>query len=119
MEPITDKPFLPHRLYEAFRWFVQIVLPAFSALYLGLSDLWDLPEPVAVGATAGLVGTFLGTIMRFSKHNYDNSDSRFFGEIHVRPNEEGAVIDHQVFNEDPNGGTLADKKEVTFKVVHS
>lgn len=118
MEPNNDKPFLPNRIYEGLRWFVQIVLPAFTTLYLGLSDLWDLPEPVAVGATAGLVGTFMGTIMRFSKHNYDNSDSRFFGEIHVAGTEEGAQISHQVFNEDPSGMTIADKKEVTFKVVH-
>jgi hypothetical protein len=115
MEPNDDKPYLPNRIYEGLRWFVQIVLPAFSALYLGLSDLWDLPKPVAVGATAGLVGTFLGTIMRFSKHNYDNSDRRFVGETFLAPTDEGwkRIFNVTADEIDPN------KKELAFKAVDS
>ena len=65
------------------------------------------------------VTAFLGSLVGISSRNYNNSEERFFGEIHVSGDDEGAQISHQVFNEDPNGKTIADKKEVTFKVVHS
>jgi len=105
--------------YEKVKWFVLIVMPALTTLYLGLAQQWDFPDPEKVALSMGLIATFLGVVLGISTNTYRKSDSRFFGEIHVSGTDEGAQIDHQVFNEDPSGMTIADKKEVTFKVVHS
>lgn len=56
--------------YDKLKWFVQVVLPAFGALYFGLSDLWGLPYALQVVGTASVVAVFLGAILGISSMNY-------------------------------------------------
>lgn len=104
--------------YNKLKWFVTIVMPALTTLYLALDSLWNFEYTHQTAGTMTAVTAFLGVILGISTKNYNNDDSRYFGEIHVAGTDEGAQISHQVFNEDPTGQTIADKKEVTFKVVH-
>lgn len=69
--------------YEKLRWFVQIVLPAFSALYLGLAQLWGLPEPEKVVGTIALLTTFLGVVLLISRNNFNRSDAGYDGTMVV------------------------------------
>lgn len=110
---------LPAKLYNFIKYMVMIVLPSFTVLYVLLATQWGWDHITQISTSITGVTAFLGSLVGLSARNYNNSDDRFFGELHVSKTEEGAVLDHQVFNEDPNGGTLADKKEVTFKVVQS
>lgn len=108
----------PAKLYNFIKYLVLIVLPSFSTLYVVLATVWNWDDVAKVSATLTGVTAFLGSLVGLSAKNYNASDEKYFGEIHVSGTDEGAVISHQVFNEDPTGQTIADKKEVTFKIVH-
>ena len=110
---------LPAKLYNFIKYLVLIVLPSFTTLYVLLATAWSWDDITKVSATLTGVTAFLGSLVGLSAKNFNNSDEKYYGEIHVQKTEEGAIIDHQVFNDDPNGGTLADKKEITLRVVQT
>lgn len=120
MEPIEDTngaPFvLPEKWYNRLKWLVMIVLPAFTTFYIGLDAVIGVPAEEKVAGVSALVATLIGTIVGISSKQYNNSEQRFFGELHVEDTDEGTLINRQVFNDRPEI-SLADKDEVTFKVV--
>lgn len=67
---------LPDHVYDILKWLVVIVLPAFGALWAGLSQIWNLPYPSEIPATVTVVCTFLGAILCIStaQYNKDNQD---------------------------------------------
>ena len=67
---------LPNEVYDILKWLVVIVLPAFGALWAGLSQIWNLPYPSEIPATVTVVCTFLGAILCIStaQYNKDNND---------------------------------------------
>lgn len=61
---------LPHKLYEIFRWFVWIVLPAIGVLVTTLVGVWGWNFPLdAFLSTLSAIELFLGTILGLSKYN--------------------------------------------------
>lgn len=108
----------PSKIYNIIKYLVLIVLPSFTSFYILLATQWDWDHVTQISVSLTGFTAFLGSLVGISSRNHNNSDDRFFGEIHVAGTDEGAQISHQVFNEDPSGQTIADKKEVTFKVVH-
>ena len=62
---------LPDRVYDVLKWLVVIVLPAFGALWAGLSQIWNLPYPSEIPATVTVVCTFLGAILCISTAQYN------------------------------------------------
>ena len=67
---VKTGPILSPRLYEALKWFTLVFLPAFSALYFGLSAILDLPAGEQVVGTCALVSLFLGSLLGISSHNF-------------------------------------------------
>ena len=67
---------LPDQVYDVLKWLVVIVLPAFGALWAGLSQIWNLPYPSEIPATVTVVCTFLGAILCIStaQYNKDKQD---------------------------------------------
>jgi len=67
---------LPDQVYDILKWLVVIVLPAFGALWAGLSQIWNLPYPSEIPATVTVVCTFLGAILCIStaQYNKDKQD---------------------------------------------
>ncbi len=67
---------LPNEVYDILKWLVVIVLPAFGALWAGLSQIWNLPYPSEIPATVTVVCTFLGAILCIStaQYNKDKTD---------------------------------------------
>lgn len=67
---------LPNEVYDILKWLVVIVLPAFGALWAGLSQIWNLPYPSEIPATVTVVCTFLGAILCIStaQYNKENKD---------------------------------------------
>ena len=41
------------KLYDILKWVVTVVLPALTALWLGLSKVWGFPYAEEIGATVG------------------------------------------------------------------
>lgn len=59
--------------YDKLKWIAQILLPALSVLYLGLTKYWPLPYPEAVSGTIMAFDFFLGTLLGISTKNYNKS----------------------------------------------
>ena len=62
---------LSNSCYDILKWLVVIVLPAFGALWAGLSQIWNLPYPSEIPATVTVVCTFLGAILCISTAQYN------------------------------------------------
>lgn len=64
---------LENKTYDILKWVAQILLPALSVLYLGLSKFWPLPSPEAISGTIMTIDFFLGTLLGISTSNYNKS----------------------------------------------
>lgn len=67
---------LSNKVYDMLKWLALVVLPALSALYLGLSGLWGFPYGEQVSGTIALVDTFLGAVLGISSANYAKNSGR-------------------------------------------
>lgn len=61
---------LSNKMYDVLKWVALVALPALSALYLGLAELWGLPAGQQVSGTIALVDTFLGALLGVSSVRY-------------------------------------------------
>lgn len=64
---------LSNQAYDTLKWIVQIFLPAFGALYFGLSALWGFPKAEEVVGTVTVIAAFLGALIQLSKVKYDKN----------------------------------------------
>lgn len=62
------------KTYDILVWFAQIVLPAIGTLYSALAVIWGFPYGEEIVGTIIAVDTFLGSVLRISKTNYEHSD---------------------------------------------
>lgn len=67
---------LSNKLYDILKWIALVVLPALSALYLGLSSIWGFPCGEQISGTIALLDTFLGTLLGISSVNYAKNSGR-------------------------------------------
>ena len=107
------KPMLNSKVYDTLKWTVQIALPAFAAMYYGLSEIWDLPNTVQVVGTITAVTTFLGVILGVSSYHYKQSGAKYDGTMRVY---EGEDTDTYSLELDDDPTNLAKMKELVFKV---
>lgn len=102
---------LSDKVYNTGKKLVQVVIPAFSALYFGLGTIWGFPATDKVCGSLALLCVFLGTLLGISNSHYRNSGAAYDGTVQVVSNEEGSAAHFYV---DPHD--LVDKKSVTLKV---
>ena len=62
---------LSNTAYDIMKYLTIIVLPAFGALYAGLSQIWQLPYAAEIPATVTVVCTFLGAVLCISTAEYN------------------------------------------------
>ena len=62
------KYMLPNNVYDAIKFFVTVVMPAFSVLYVGLAGIWGFPLADEVSRTIAVVYTFLCAVMGISSY---------------------------------------------------
>jgi len=74
-------PLFSNRVYDVLKYIALVILPAASALYFGLGEIWDLPKVTEVIGTISVLDTVLGMIIRSDNIRYRNSDARFDGKI--------------------------------------
>lgn len=101
---------LSNSTYDFLKRLVQIGLPAVSALYFGLAQIWGLPGAENVVGTIAIITTFLGTILGISSRRYNP----YSGEIEVTTTDNKQMFTLGL-NDDP--AKLADMDSVTFKIV--
>lgn len=104
---------LSNSTYDKLKWFVQIVIPAFAALYFGLGDYWDLPKVTEVVGSCSVVAVFLGAILGISSKQYESSDEKYDGTIVITKNEEGKKLYSLELKEETE--TIDNKNDVVFK----
>ena len=66
--------------YDRLKWIALIFIPAVSALYFGLSQIWGFPYGEEIVGTLALVDTFLGALLGISTVNYNNEGKGAFKE---------------------------------------
>jgi hypothetical protein len=112
MNETTPTSLLSDKSYKFLKWCVQIVMPAFSSLYFGLTQTFDfLPSAEVVIGTIALLTTFFGVILGISTKSYNSSSD---GELVVTNREDGTKLFTLELHVDPN--ELLDKNNVVFKV---
>lgn len=64
---------IPNKVYDVLKWICMVGLPAVTALWLTLANIWGFPYAEAIGATLAAVTTFLGAILGISSITYSKS----------------------------------------------
>lgn len=64
---------LSNKTYDIIKWVVMIVLPALSALYVGLGGIWGWPYIEQVAGTISCITVFLGALLGISGASYKKS----------------------------------------------
>lgn len=64
---------LSNKTYDIIKWVVMIVLPALSALYVGLGGIWGWPYIDQVAGTISCITVFLGALLGISSASYKKS----------------------------------------------
>ena len=59
-----------NKVYDVLKWIALVGLPALTALWLTLVNIWGFPYAEAIGATMAAVTTFLGAILGISSIQY-------------------------------------------------
>lgn len=107
-----SKPWISNRTYDFLKYLAQIFLPALGALYFGLSQIWGLPKGGEVVGTITVIDTFLGVLLKLSTDQYNKSEAKYDGGIHVEPTDD----DETLLNVNIDPSAIADKSEVLLKV---
>ena len=59
-----------NKTYDILKWITLVALPAITALWLTLANIWGFPYAEAIGATLAAITTFLGTLLGISSIQY-------------------------------------------------
>lgn len=62
---------LSNKVYDILKWIAMIFIPAVSALYFGLSQIWGFPYGEEIVGTLAVIDTFLGALLGISTMNYN------------------------------------------------
>ena len=88
-------------LYDRLQFLVRVILPALSALYFGLGQIWDFPEIEKVVGTFAVFMTVGGSLLQVSTRNYNKND---------------VGVDAYIPADSPLLEDFAGQDKVTFKV---
>ncbi len=119
MDPQDPKDhMISNKMYDVLKYLVIIVLPALGTLYFTLSKIWGedrIPNPEEVIGTLSAIATFGGVLLHISTKSYDNSDTKYDGDIVVTKTETGTTQFSMELNKDPF--VLAKQDSVLFRKV--
>ena len=59
-----------NKVYDILKWIALVGLPALTALWITLANIWGFPYAEAIGATMAAVTTFLGAVLGISSIQY-------------------------------------------------
>lgn len=66
---------MSNKMYDTLKWVAQYLLPAISALYAGLAQIWNLPYGVEIAGTVAAIDTFLGVMLGISTAQYNKAQA--------------------------------------------
>jgi hypothetical protein len=114
-DPNTPNPVLSNTTYDLVKDGVTIGFPAAVTLYAGLAVLWGWPNSTEIVASAGLIGTFAGVLLKIASKRYEKLPTQYDGQLIANdPNPENETY-RLAFD---NGlAQMAEQKEVRLQVV--
>lgn len=116
MSASSRRPLLSDKSYTTIKHSAAIVLPALSALYYTLAQVWHFPNTAQIMATIAAVNTALGALMGISSLSYNNSDAKYVGNL-IRTETPDTINYSLSLNHD--APALDKLDEATFKVTHT
>ena len=63
---------MSNKTFDILRTIVEIVLPAISAAYFGLSEIWGLPVPDKICGTIVVLITFISAFLNVKRKQYND-----------------------------------------------
>lgn len=109
----SKTPMLNDSAYNVIKKSATIILPAFSALYIALAQIWHFGHVDQVVGTVTALNTFLGVTVQLSKKSYYASNAPYVGEIKVESDGERKVFS-LVVDGDPE--ELENMSSANFKI---
>lgn len=111
----TPSPVMGNTLYDVIKDTVQIGFPAAVTLYAGLAIIWNWAFSEQIVASAGLIGTFLGVLLKIAQKRYENLPVQYDGTLVANdPNPENETYRLEFENSLP---AMANQDTVRLKVV--
>lgn len=77
----TPNPTLSNTTYDIVKDVVTLGFPAAVVLYSGLAIVWGWGFSEEVVATGGLIGTFLGVLLKIASKRYEKLPVQYDGEL--------------------------------------
>lgn len=105
---------IPKPVYDVVKYLVLIVIPAFSAAYVGIDSAVGLPAVDAVVKILAVVAALLGTLVGLSAAQWANNPDRYDGVID--PMAANAQTSDTAFNLQTDEFDAMNQKEVVLKV---
>ncbi len=64
---------MSNKTFDVLRTICEVVLPAISAAYFGLADIWGLPMPDKICGTIAVLITFLGAFINVKRKQFNEA----------------------------------------------
>lgn len=109
---------ISNKLYDIFKFFVEIILPGIGALYATLAGFWGFPKPVEVVGSIAAIALFLALFLKWSTWKYEKSGAAYQGEVIVNRSPMADKPLELVFNE-PLLNQVETNKVINLKVVET
>lgn len=106
---------LPEKAYDFIKWVIQVVIPAFGALYFGVAQILDWHNAEDVVAILALICTFINVVLGISTRQYFKSGEVFDGVVVMAPGEDGALEAHAGLASPPE--KIAGKSHIVLRVA--
>ena len=62
--------FKDSKVYDTFKWIASVGLPALTALWLALGQIWNIPYTNQIGATLAAITAFACALLGISSMKY-------------------------------------------------
>lgn len=101
------------KFYNFLKWVALVLLPALTALYVGVGSLWNFPAVTQVVGTMTVLDTVLGIILNKSSKNF--AKEQVVGDLIVQQDSDGLAAGiRMVAHRDPM--ILDEQKKAVFIV---
>lgn len=109
-------PLLGDTTYTAVKHTAALVLPAIGTLYFALAQIWKLPNAEEVLGTIAAVNAFLGVVLGVSAKSYNNSDTKYAGDVAFEAVEGDETTKRMVAHLNTHPQVISSMSEVLFRV---
>lgn len=67
---------IPDKVYDVLKWLTLVCIPAFTAAYVGLSQIWGWPCADQVAKTSAVVCALIGALLGISTVAYNKDQEK-------------------------------------------